>query len=302
MSLAPSIIETEYTDKRERHVVITVEGLNTESAAALRVIMLSHIPSVAIIAADVRENTSVIHSDYLRVRLGEVRILFNAQLLDDYYSDDIYDFSSFRGDNAIRFHLKKENKVGSGIQMLPVFAEDLMWEPFESQKYYSEEEKPHFLSRHTELLYLRPGEAVDSIYYAVRGTQQQHARFTVASSIGYKMETEVVLDESVTNAELAELFEVCPVNVFGKIPRGKTTPDIEDLVVQEDLCINCGKCLKIIGMGKKLSITTNEDVFIFYIDSVGTLNPVDIFDEALRIYNEREELRVIAFPTTMPSF
>lgn len=291
-TLLSPIINSEYTDKRKRSVLINASGVTKMSAVALRMIMMSFIPSVAIVSIDVKKNSSLIHTEHLRHRLGLVNIAFDANLLREAYIDDLFDFSLFTAENSLRFQLKKEYIDNDAREDTVVRIEDLEWLPFEGQEAAFKGREPRFISPKAPILYLRHGEEVDITCYAIRGTQRQNARFSVVSSVRYQMEIDIDLDPSVSSEELQELIEVCPVGVF--------TEDIED--TRPLRCLNCRRCLEIPEMKDKLSIDADPNTFNFFIDSVGTMDPIEIFRQAVKVYNDREDVRIVEFPTSMPPF
>lgn len=150
----------------------TWEVLNVKPKALnyLRRWLLSDLLSVAIDWVEIYENTSNVYDEFLAHRLGLIPIRANPLLLEDFTEGP--DLCSET--TCIQFNLKVKNN-GGGIKN--VVSGDLEWIPIGNQEELFAQ-KPHPVNDNILIAKLLPGREVDLKCYAIRGTGEQHAKWS----------------------------------------------------------------------------------------------------------------------------
>ena len=279
-------IQSEISDENISDVVVSGNRLQctlTDISAGvgnhLVHIISDEIPTMRLAILEVIMNGSILHDEIICQRLGLLPIIANA---DDfsYMSTDKY------GDESINlmFTLTAECPASATIGKI-VTSSDLKWVPIGSQaeKYQNSPPKP--LYSDIKLFTLTPGQSVDLVVYAAKGTGRIHAGWKPVSTVSCRPRYLVEIDNEVPSELVQELVAVCPKQVF----------DIEDgvaIVKSMENCSMCRECQdeKFIDY-VKLSFSRTEK--IVKIASMGVIPPKTLLDRAVDFLNNHVDNSLI---------
>jgi len=271
-------------------------------ANALRRIILSEIPTMAIDVVEIQENTSVIFDELLAHRLGLIPLM--SQHADKFKYSSECDCHGMRCNNcAVEFRL---NVKCTQQETLEVTSNDLilshtLGQVDNSVKPFTFEEtsgkRPILIAK------LRPGQEIDLIAVAKKGVGKEHAKWSPACAVTYKNEPIVELRQNKLDElnviQKREFVASCPSKVYSfDETTKKVIADIEDLNVYNcTFCQECTRKAAIMGHPEIVSIREKEDRFLFSLESTGVLKPEEIVLNAIKILH----LKLEKVKSTLPS-
>lgn len=242
-----------------------VEGINAPLANALRRIILSEVPTMAIDDVVIYENSSVLHDEVLALRLGLIPLKTD---LDSYNLPEKCTCGSELGCPLCRAILTLDVKANKEVRT--VYSGDLV------------PENPNIapVGNKIPIVKLAAGQRIRLEAYAKLGRGKVHAKWQPVSACTYRYKPIVIIDYSRCDS-CGKCIEVCPRRVFAK--------EGDEVVVAREMdCILCTDCVRVCEKKPRpINISWDENTFIFHIESTGAL-PVDrIIFEALKIYEEK---------------
>jgi len=253
-------LKIEILELSDNHVRFILKGSNPAFANALRRIMISEVPTVAIDEIVFLDNTSILYDEILAHRLALVPLKMDPSLLELVRGES--DLSKFQ----IRLILDVEATDGPMI----VYSGHLK----------SEDPKIRPVSDNIPLVKLIKGQKVTLEAFARLGRGKEHAKWSPVSACSYKYLPIIDID-----ADLCDLCgrcaEYCPHNVL-KLEGDKLT------IVDPLSCTLCRYCEKVCER-EAIHVKGDDTAFIFYVESTGALSPIDIVSEAANILKLKAE-------------
>lgn len=232
-----------------------LEDSNPQFANALRRIMISEIPILAIDSVDFTVNDSVLYNEVIAHRLGLIPLVFDIK----------------------KFHFKNEhedektcsmcevvfviNKKGPGA----VYSKDM--------KSSNPDVKPLF--DEIPIVELFEDQKIKLEASASLGIAKEHARYQAAIA-HYKYFPVAKLKGKIENPE--EVMKACPNNAL-KIDGDKVSVSLDYDLSQE--------CVKIARPKGVLEITGDPTKFIFEVESASSLKPEEIVFKAVDILKDK---------------
>ncbi len=258
-------MEISLLENKGNRLRFTAKGIGFAFANALRRVMISEVPTMAIDDVVIVENSSVMYDEILAHRLGLTPLTTD---LNAYILPEDCDCQSDLGCNKCRTSLTLEAEAED--QTRTVYSGEL--NPQDPQI------KP--VSEDIPLVKIGPGQRVKLEAYARLGRGYEHAKWQPTSVCAYKYAPKVTLDMNKCDG-CEECIKFCPYDVFGK--EGKS------IVVKNE--INCTLCMECVRHCDKkdspIKIEWDLDTFIFTIESTNTLSPREIVEEALKILKQK---------------
>jgi DNA-directed RNA polymerase subunit D len=259
------VVEIQILDKTDEFMRFIVRGVNVPFVNALRRIMLTEVPAMAIDEIVILENSSILNDEILAHRMGFIPLKTD---LDSYVLPEECKCESELGCNLCRANLTLE-----------VEATD------KSMTVYSGELKPENpditpVSDKIPIVKLASEQRINLEAYARLGKGVKHAKWQPVSMCTYVYLPEVKIDYKGCDA-CGKCVKVCPEEVFVKTDSGiKTQNELECT-----LCMDCvDACPK---DPKPVEITWDETTFIFKIESTGALPVERIVTEAVKILDKK---------------
>jgi len=231
-------------NKNETELKFLLEDSNPQFANALRRIMISEIPILAIDSVDFSINGSVLYNEVISHRLGLIPLVFNPK--DFHFKEEHEDGKTDSGCEVVFVINKKspgmvysKDMKSSNPDVKPLFDEIPIVELFGDQKLKLEAS-------------------------ASLGIAQNHSRYQSAIA-NYRYFPGAKLKGKLENPE--EAVKACPKNAL------KIDGDKVSVTLDCDLCKECVKVAKPKGM---LEIEGDNTKFIFNVESISSLKPEEI--------------------------
>lgn len=239
-------MEVKILEKSDQEMKFVVKGIDYSIASALRRMILSEVPTMAVEFVDFKKNDSALPDEMIAHRIGLVPLTYDKRIHP--LPEELEKLpEKERERKYVKLKLKK---VGPGM----VYSGDL--------KSDSEDVQPVF--KDIPIVELLEGQELELIAYARLGYGKEHARWQ-GGIVGYKNEVEIKIAKGFNPKE--DFTKICPKNVFS-FENGK-------LKVSNHL--NCSLCMKCVEeSGGKIEVKPIKDSFIFYVETACGLKVEDL--------------------------
>ncbi len=242
--------------KKGNNVTFLLQGATPAFANALRRIMVSEVPTMAVDSVDFHENDSVLFDEVIAHRLGLIPISFDPD----------------------KFNLRSECKCGGkGCSMCQVvFVVDKTGPVMVysgDMKSSNKAVKP--ASPDFPIVELLKGQRIRMEATAIIGTGNEHAKWQAANA-SYQYYPQLVVKDA---KEAKKCIRNCPKGLI-KLKAGK--PSLAD----PEKCDLCRQCLE--GC-PGIAIEGDPTRFIFRVESVSGLKPDYIISKSAEILGKKAE-------------
>eukprot|EP00343_Euplotes_focardii_P011274 CAMPEP_0205829958 /NCGR_PEP_ID=MMETSP0206-20130828/39738_1 /ASSEMBLY_ACC=CAM_ASM_000279 /TAXON_ID=36767 /ORGANISM="Euplotes focardii, Strain TN1" /LENGTH=283 /DNA_ID=CAMNT_0053133159 /DNA_START=72 /DNA_END=923 /DNA_ORIENTATION=+ len=253
-------------------------------ANALRRIMISDVPTMAIDLVFINDNSSVLHDEFLAHRLG----------LLPFKSDTVDNYEFFRECSckpschkcSVEFNLRETAMDDMKDITTDHINSNNIENPTKPVKYLNaegNEEDPILIVK------LAKAQKIDVQCIVRKGTGKEHAKWSPVSTVAVQQLPKIDFDADklkvLSPDQLVEVCNVCPSKVYG-YDAEKNTLDIENL----GECMQCHECTQVMteyGREDLLKVSLHPDQFLFTVESTGSLPPEEIVSKAFNILIDR---------------
>ena len=242
-------------EKSDTEIKFLIEDSNPQFTNALRRIMISEIPILAIEYVDFSVNDSVLYNEIIAHRLGLIPLVFNPK---DFHFKEEHEKGKTCSMCEVVFAI---NKKGPGM----IYSKDM--------KSSNPEVKP--LYDNIPIVELFDDQRLKLEASASLGLGLKHSRYQAANAF-YKYYPSVKVNGKIDNID--EVIKSCPKNAL-KFEGNKFSVSLDC-----DLCKECVKLAKPKGV---LEIIGDNTKFIFNIESISGLKPEDIVLYAVDILKNK---------------
>lgn len=262
-------------------------GCDTSLANALRRIVISEVPTMAIETVFVMNNTSVIQDEVLSHRLGLVPIHADPRK---------FDYLPTGGEptdvNTIVFELharcsvnpdadKDEKDPAKRYINSSVHSDQFNWIPQGSQQdvFVADPIRPC----HADILLakMRPGQEIDLEVHCVKGIGKEHAKWSPVSCASYRLLPSIEILRPITGADAVK-FAACFAPGVIRLERDGKTGEESAVVADARYDTMSRECLRHPEFKEKVQLKRVSDHFIFQIESTGFFAPDQIVMEAIK--------------------
>jgi len=259
------VVEIEILEKTDDYMRFIVKGVNVPFANALRRIMLTEVPAMAIDELVILENSSMLNDEILAHRMGFVPLKTD---LDSYNLPEECTCKSEFGCNLCRLTLTLEAEATE--KTITVYSRDL------------KSENPDItpVSDKIPIVKLAPEQKIKLEAYARLGKGKDNAKWQPVSMCTYKYLPQVKIDLERCNA-CAECVKLCPERVLIDMEEGIKTQN----VIECTLCMDCVDACP--QNPPAIEISWEKEAFVFKIESTGALPVERIMLEALKILDKK---------------
>jgi len=264
-------------------MIFDMVGIEAPVSNALRRILLSEVPTMAIETVYFHDNSSIIHDELLAHRLGLIPILADAAQFEYQANKE-----EPRSNDTITFKLEiscYREKSGAVVNSI-VTSKALVWVPEGDQMQTHASNPPRPVHDDIVIAKLKPGQAIHVICYAVKGIGKEHAKWSPVSTAFYRLKPKIEILQKFEGQEAKELVNVCPMGVF----------DIEDtgmiktaVVARPNNCTVCRECIRKKGWETRIRLARVKNHFTFSIESTGIYHPKEIFKRAITVLQSKAE-------------
>ena len=262
--------------------------------------MIAEVPTLAVDIVEIEVNTSCLHDDFLAHRIGLVPLRYKGDMKEiSFQRECTCDTSGHCPNCTVELVLHEQCAAGGdeeqGTDAMAVTSNHLK-DTTERVK-AAQEELGYEILAHQDasirLAKLRAGQEIKLKALAVKGTGQEHTKWSPVATAVYAFDPIVRLNEeklkALSGEQKAQLCQSCPANVF-KVD--DATQDIE--VAHEKACMFCDECVKVGETFKMHSLDDNvvsvshePRRFIFSVETTGSLDPGKVVQEALIVLEDK---------------
>ncbi|MBY9011314.1 MAG: DNA-directed RNA polymerase subunit D [Candidatus Lokiarchaeota archaeon] len=250
------------------NLVLVIEGISIEMINALRRIILTEIPVMAIDEVIILKNDSPLYDEIISHRLGLIPLKTDLEV---YKLPRECDCGGF-GCPLCQVSLTCEITNNSNTS-LEIFSGDLK----------SNDPKIIPVDPNIPIVKIDKNDKVIIEAYAILGLAKDHAKWQAVSNVAYRHYPIVEIDDkSSKNLEVNSLIvKMCPEKLF------KLTNN-DSLKLKEDYWKYCTLCMSCENNSEgKIKVSQKEDVYILSIESDGVLEYNVLISHLFRIFNEK---------------
>lgn len=312
------VIVKRLTPESKMDLEFDMVGLDPSLANAIRRILISEVPTMAIEKVYMYNNTSILQDEVLCHRLGLIPLRadprkfnwYNEEKPDDSKENepDINKAPSAYGNstNSLEFELKvrcKKNpdatKLSSEMDDLyidhKVYTKHMKWIPRNDQIQLLSDGKeitpnPGPVEDDIMIVKLRPGHELDIRMVAIKGVGKDHAKFSPVATAYYRLLPEITLKERV-RGEAAERLQRCfsPGVIDLVEAKSENGSGIEkEAVVKNARYDGCSRNVyRYDDLKDVVSMNKISDHFIFTVESTGALLPENLVVQAIDILADK---------------
>jgi len=258
-------------------------------ANALRRVMISEVPTMAIELVEITENSSVLDDEFLAHRLGLVPLTSHTVDSFNYPKECV----CARGCDlcTVEFTL---DVTCSEDKTLEVTSRDLRSKNPEVVPVHVDADLEATLSTGGDdkgilLVKLAKNQQVKLKAVAYKGRGREHAKWSPVATAALRYEPKITLDKKLlselTDSEKKEFVDSCPPKVY-KFDKKTSTVEIED----KTLCIYCDECVKKsreLGKYGMVRVDEKPGRFIFTVESTGARSPEEIVVAAFAVLKQK---------------
>ena len=240
--------------KSGRRIKFILGGIDNGFANTLRRIAKNEIPIMAIEEVNFEQNSSGLFDEVLAHRLGLLPFVFDPKLYRN--REDCTCKSEGCSRCEVQVTLEAE---GPGTVRASDIKSDTIWP----------------LDNNIPIVELIEGQQVKLEAKVILGYGKDHAKWQ-ASNIGYQNSPIVRVNAEKVSGKVVD---TCPTDVFDK-------KDGRVRVAREQDCVLCMRCVEI---SDGVTVKSEEDSFIFDLESVSGLDAKTILNTSLSIMEDRAE-------------
>lgn len=285
----------------EDRLVFDLINAPASHANALRRILLSSVPQIAIELVGMLDNTGVMPDEVLCHRLGLIPINVNPDLVE--FPEEKIEDNSADPDRVFLFGLhvcggrgpqpNLENVDASMEENLPpyyiegtldnpgvVTSEHLVWMPLPGQREKFGNVAP--LHPDIPITKILDGQEIHCYCRAIKGIGSDHAKFQPVCTAFYRLVPSIKVKDGINSSEHKQkkLIDKCPMHVF----------DIEDskvVVKSPRNCTSCRECIRNPTLAQYVSLGKEANHYEFTVESVGVRPAWKIVQEAFQVLISR---------------
>jgi DNA-directed RNA polymerase subunit D len=258
-------VEVEVLKKDEKNVRLLVRGVDTPFMNALRRIIISEVPCMAIDEVVMIENSSILQDEIISHRLGLIPLKTD---LDSYNLPEECPCKSEFGCNLCRVTLTLDVEAKEGTRT--VYSGEL------------KSENPEIVpvSDQIPIIKLAKGQKLRLEAYARLGKGKNHAKWQPVSMCAYKYFPKIEIFSKQCDV-CGKCVEICPRKVLAKIDN---KIEVRNLMA----CTLCQDCVEVCPQNPPaIKVDREEDTFIFSLESTNALPPERILTEAIKILDKQ---------------
>lgn len=258
-------MEIEVLEKDDINIRLLIRGADVPFMNALRRIVITEVPCMAIDEVVIIENSSVLRDEIVAHRLGLIPLKTD---LDGYNLPEECPCKSEFGCNLCRVSLTLDVEAKEGTRT--VYSGELI------------SENPDIVpvSDKMPIVKLAKEQKLKLEAYARLGKGKKHAKWQPVSMCTYKFLPQIRIDSKRCDA-CGKCVEICPRKVLVK---AGDRIEIRDLMT----CTLCQDCVDVCPQNPPaIDISWDENTFIFNLESTDALPPKKIMTEAVKILDKQ---------------
>lgn len=275
---APRTPKLEILELTPDYIKFILSETDVSVANALRRVMISEVPTMAIEFVQFSTNTSPLHDQFLAHRLGLIPLISNTAQNFNYGRDCVCDVGGC-DKCMVGFRMSVRNdsdevRIVTSHDLIPEQDGEVV--PFDHHGNVDSSDA-------TMITKLGKNQEIEFEARAVKGIGKEHAKWIPVSVATYQFDPDIRINqeamERLDEDQKQEFVDSCPTRVYGyREARG------EVYVENAEKCTYCEECLvfaKNIDVPDLVSVKQKMDRFIFHVEATGQLKPDEIVMSAL---------------------
>ncbi|CAK9301882.1 unnamed protein product [Gordionus sp. m RMFG-2023] len=272
-------------------------GCDASLVNAIRRILISEVPIMAIDKVMLYNNTSIIPDEVLCHRLGLIPLKVNPHLFN---FKPLGEELSLNPNDTLEFELNikcsknanappNSNDPDALYINNKVFSSAIKWLPIKNQfeQYFSLslEKQPMPVNSDILIAKLIPGQVIQLKMLAFKGKGSDHAKFSPVCTAHYRYLPDIILKKSIMN-EQAIKFQQCFTKGVIELAidrKGNKIARVKD--ARYDQCSR--NVFRYPEFKDKVELSKIRNHFVFNIESTGCLEPDTLFKESIKILMEK---------------
>jgi DNA-directed RNA polymerase II subunit RPB3 len=278
---------------------------NVAMANALRRVMISEVPILAIESVIVLENSSSLQDDFLAHRLGLIPLEVDPDHLKGMVFAHECNCDGFCARCSVKLTLDvtvtEQDPPSLSVTSKHLVSKDIHVTP----AHFSNDETKD-LFKHDDgilIMELGRGETLALECWARKCIGKDHAKYSPCCTATFKHEPKIevngtYLDDVLTEDQRLDLVSICPVNIFQLAPSASSsliassTSSSNSILLQNtDECIYCNECLQLmedfqsdsLEAEPPISVIPSDTTFHFKVETTGCLEPTAVVEIALHV-------------------
>jgi len=253
------MVSLEVVSKKENKMTFLVKSSSPAYSNALRRIMLTEVPVMAIEELEIRKNNSALYDEVLAHRLGLIPLTTDLKSYELPKSEE--DITERKAKCTLLLTLKEKGPK-------TVYASDL--------KSKDPKVKPVFPK--IQIVKLLKDQQLELSATAILGKGKDHAKFS-SCHVWYNYNPKITINKKADASIFKELY---PADIFNK--KGEVD---ESLIIKNNLVDAVANVNEDI-----IKVDYNEKEYIFQLESWGQLSPKEIIVESLKVFDDKlDELK-----------
>lgn len=257
-------VEIEVLQKDDDHLRLLIKGVDIPYMNALRRIVISEVPCMAIDEIVMLENSSILQDEIIAHRLGLVPLRTD---LESYDLPEECECKSEFGCNLCRVTLALDVEAKEGSKT--IYSGDLK----------SESQTVVPVSDKIPIVKLAKDQRIRLEAYARLGKGRNHAKWQPVSMCTYKYFPKIEISKKCSAC--GKCVEMCPRKVLVK---AENKIDVRDLMACT-LCQDCAEACP--EKPRAIEVSEEADAFILNLESTGALPPKQITTEAIKVLDKQ---------------
>ncbi len=258
-------MEIKVLEKDDRNMRLLIKEVDVPYVNALRRVIISEVPCMAIDEVVMLENSSIMQDEMIAHRLGLIPLKTD---LDSYNLPEDCKCQSEFGCNLCRVTLILDVEAKEGTRS--VYSGELV----------SENKEVTPVSDTIPIAKLAKEQKLRLEAYARLGKGKNHAKWQPVSMCAYKYFPKIQISSKHCDS-CGKCVDICPRKVLAKTG---DKIEVKDLVA----CTLCQDCAEACSQDPKaIQVGWEENTFIFSLESSGALKPDRILKEAVRILDRQ---------------
>lgn len=265
-------------------------GYDPAIVNAVRRILLSEVPSVAIEKVYLYQNTSVMQDEVLAHRMGLIPLKADPRLFQ-WKAKDAPDEGTEQDTLEFTLNIKCSRRAGGSEQSRPeeqyinhhALTKHIKWVPKGDQA--SRMSDPGPVEDDILINKLRPGHEMEMRLFAVKGQGRDHAKFSPVATAFYRLLPAITLLRDVHGDDAHRLQKCFSPGVIELEP---TDDGRKKAVVVNARLDSCSRNVyRYADLKEAVLLEKIKDHFIFTVESVGATKPQDLVEMACDVLIEK---------------
>jgi DNA-directed RNA polymerase II subunit RPB3 len=286
MEFPQSPISIEILDLKDDSIKFILNNVDTSFANALRRIMISEVPTMAIEFVNISNNTSSLHDEFLSQRLGLIPLTSHS--IDDFqfFMDCKFCQGGVGCDHcSVRLTLKVTNNSDEvrDVTSMDISSDSNKIRPVKFYSVVNKDMEGNPLETGILIGKIKKGQEIDVECIARKGIGRDHTKYCPVAVASFQYEPVIELNQqllqTIPKDQKMDFVKSCPTKVY------ELSHTDEIVIIDHMKCMFCDECVRTTDSWKvplpPVKISQKKFRFIFTVETNGSHKPEDIVRHAL---------------------